>query len=89
MWKELLEDYDIHAPGDLDLDNSIFVGDAAGRIAGDGKPKDFSCSDRNFAANVGITFHTPEEFFLHQKLREFTRSFDPSEYLPDFSAAAG
>ena len=46
MWKELLEDYDIHLPGDLDLQNSIFVGDAGGRIAGGGKPKDFSCSDR-------------------------------------------
>lgn len=46
MWKELLEDYDIHLPGDLDLENSIFVGDAGGRTAGGGKPKDFSCSDR-------------------------------------------
>lgn len=46
MWKELLEDYDVHTPGDLDLENSIFVGDAGGRIAHGGKPKDFSCSDR-------------------------------------------
>jgi hypothetical protein len=45
--------------------------------------------DRNFADNVGITFHTPEEFFLHEQPREFTRAFDPSEYLPDFSAAEG
>jgi bifunctional polynucleotide phosphatase/kinase len=46
MWKELLEDYDIHLPGDLDLEHSFFVGDAGGRTAGGGKPKDFSCSDR-------------------------------------------
>lgn len=46
MWKELLEDYDIHAPDDIDLEHSIFVGDAGGRIAHAGKPKDFSCSDR-------------------------------------------
>ena len=46
MWKEMLEDYGIHSPGDVDLEQSIFVGDAGGRIAGDGKPKDFSCSDR-------------------------------------------
>ncbi|KAG0652282.1 bifunctional polynucleotide phosphatase kinase [Hyphodiscus hymeniophilus] len=71
MWKELLEDYDIHIPGDLDLENSIFVGDAGGRTA----------------RNVGITFHTPEEFFLHEAPREFERSFEPSDYLPDFSAA--
>ena len=46
MWSELLEDYDIGNPGDLDLEESIFVGDAGGRDAGGGKPKDFSCSDR-------------------------------------------
>jgi bifunctional polynucleotide phosphatase/kinase len=46
MWTELLEDYDIHQPGDLDLENSLFIGDAGGRTAGGGKPKDFSCSDR-------------------------------------------
>lgn len=45
MWTEILDDYDIH-PDDLDLENSIFVGDAAGRHAEAGKPKDFSCSDR-------------------------------------------
>lgn len=46
MWKELLEDYDIHAPGDLNLQESIFIGDAAGRDASTGRSKDFSCSDR-------------------------------------------
>jgi DNA 3'-phosphatase len=46
MWKEILEDYDIHSPGSIDLENSVFVGDAGGRIARSGKPKDFSCSDR-------------------------------------------
>ena len=28
--------------------------------------KDFACSDRMFAANIGIKFYTPEEFFLGQ-----------------------
>jgi DNA 3'-phosphatase len=46
MWKELLEDYDIHQPADLNLQDSIFVGDAGGRHASVGHPKDFSCSDR-------------------------------------------
>jgi bifunctional polynucleotide phosphatase/kinase len=46
MWSELIEDYDIHPPHDLDLANSIFVGDAGGRDASHGKPKDFSSSDR-------------------------------------------
>lgn len=47
MWKELLEDYGIHLPSDLDLQRSIFVGDAGGRDAGGGLQKDFSCSDRH------------------------------------------
>ena len=35
---------------------SLYVGDAAGRAKAwaKDKPKDFSCSDRMFAANVGI-----------------------------------
>ena len=34
-----------------------YVGDAAGRLKGwqPGKSKDFSCSDRMFAANIGIS----------------------------------
>jgi bifunctional polynucleotide phosphatase/kinase len=45
MWKELLEDYDISSE-DVDLQESIFVGDAGGRDASKSLPKDFSCSDR-------------------------------------------
>ncbi|KAJ8117412.1 hypothetical protein ONZ43_g4217 [Nemania bipapillata] len=76
MWKALCEDYGI-PEAEVDLENSIFVGDAGGRPA-EGKkiPKDFSCSDRNFAHNVGITYKTPEEFFLDEPPRDFTRHFD-------------
>jgi bifunctional polynucleotide phosphatase/kinase len=44
---------------------------------------------RNFAENVGIQFHTPEEYFLHETPRPFTRTFEPSEYLEDPLAAEG
>lgn len=49
----------------VDLSKSLYVGDAAGRAKDwmKGKPKDFSCTDRMFAANVGISFYTPEAFF--------------------------
>ena len=50
MWAELLEDYDI-SQGDVDLEHSIFVGDAGGREASATKPKDFSCSDRYFSSS--------------------------------------
>lgn len=55
MWTELLDDYDLR-PDDLDLDNSIFVGDAAGREASSGRPKDFSCSDR-YTLHVSQSTH--------------------------------
>lgn len=50
----------------------LYCGDAAGREKGwDGNKKtkkDFSCSDRMFASNIGAnTFVTPEEFFLGMK----------------------
>jgi hypothetical protein len=31
--------------------------------------------------NVGIGFHTPEEFFLNQPAKEMSHRFDPSRYL--------
>ena len=97
MWDEVCDDYDIPAE-EVDLENSVFVGDAGGRTAaakGEGEaagkragaktagpPKDFSCSDRNFAHNVGIPYLTPEEFFLGEAPREFVRDFDLAAYPP-------
>jgi len=52
-----------------DSDVSFYCGDAGGRAKDwkKGAKKDFSCSDRKFAANVGVNFYTPDAFFLEEK----------------------
>jgi len=72
---------------DVDLKESFYIGDAGGRLKGwrSGAKKDFSCSDRSFAFNVGIGFKTPEEFFLDEAA---TKKFswgclDAAAYLKD------
>ncbi|KAJ6092963.1 hypothetical protein N7486_008252 [Penicillium sp. IBT 16267x] len=72
MWKEFVDDYDLDVVG-VDIKNSFFVGDAAGR------PKDHSSSDLGFAANVGLTFKTPEVYFQGQSEQPLT-IFDPTAY---------
>ena len=73
MWTELREELDLD--DQISLDSSFFVGDAGGR------PVDHSCCDRDFAANAGIAFKTPEEFFLQQHPATFSRLFEPKDYL--------
>lgn len=102
MWDALLKDQGLSTK-DLDVGGSIFVGDAAGRIAEGKITKDFSCSDRyvcklrchsnpnadhapkyrDLAANIGIRFNTPEEFFLEEAPRTFVRSLEPGKFLAD------
>lgn len=109
MWRQLLDDHGL--AGTVDLERSIFVGDAAGRSGSTAATKDFSCSDRfvrpeqrpcicsgriatncggnrNFAENVGITFHTPDEYFLGEEPKPFVRDFDPTKFLGEISGAA-
>ncbi|XP_059474148.1 uncharacterized protein F21D5.5 [Neocloeon triangulifer] len=62
----------------ISLLESLYCGDAAGRPEGwaTKKKKDFSCSDRLFAMNIGIKFYTPEEHFQGKSAAPFK--------LPDF-----
>lgn len=90
MWEELLEDYDLQAEGAIDKDGSFYVGDAAGRAKTDKRKKDFAATDRELAANIGIRFRTPEEFFLDGPAETFDHDFNPREYLnrvPDGSGS--
>lgn len=79
MWNELIKNETV------DLSESFYCGDAAGRPATKKTKKDFSNSDRFFAQNIGIKFYTPEELFLKQNCGEFAEpEFDPKslEKLP-------
>ena len=83
MWAEIIEDLDLdESSGGPELESCFFVGDAGGRAAGaQDRKADHACSDRDFAANVGIKFHTPEEYFLKEQVQPFTRDFEPRDYL--------
>jgi bifunctional polynucleotide phosphatase/kinase len=67
----------------IDIKNSFYVGDAAGRIKAGKIKKDFACSDRMFAMNLGIKFYTPEEFFLGKDDREYILNDSAKELFLD------
>ncbi|XP_072311603.1 bifunctional polynucleotide phosphatase/kinase [Eucyclogobius newberryi] len=79
MWTHLCEKANEGVP--VDKAQSFYVGDAAGRPenwAPGKKKKDFSCSDRLFALNLGLQFHTPEEYFLRWRSAPYSLpEFDP------------
>ncbi|XP_041376109.1 uncharacterized protein F21D5.5-like isoform X2 [Gigantopelta aegis] len=64
----------------VNMKESFYCGDAAGRPQNwcPGRKKDFSCSDRLFALNIGLKFYTPEELIKDQKPSAYNMpEFDP------------
>lgn len=51
---------------EIDMAESFYCGDAAGRLANwaPGKKKDHSMADKLMAENLNLRFYTPEQFFL-------------------------
>ena len=75
----------------VDLQNSVYCGDAAGRPKDwkPGKKKDFSCVDRAFANNIRILFKTPEEYFLKESAAKFEwDSIDPHSIVKKASTSS-
>ncbi|ORY83121.1 polynucleotide kinase 3 phosphatase-domain-containing protein [Protomyces lactucae-debilis] len=70
----------------LDMQHSFFVGDAAGRIPQGKLLVDFSCTDRKFAHNAGLVFHTPDAFFCKMPERDFTWSKENDFDISKFTA---
>lgn len=58
------------------MSECLYVGDAAGRAKewSPGKPKDFSCSDRMFAANLEIGIDILNLYFLCLRLKYYEKS---------------
>ena len=86
IWQLIVDKFNDGVKVDLGL--SLYCGDAAGRAKdwSPGKVRDFSCDDRKFGTNIGVNFHTPEEFFLGEnKCAVFDwRTIDSTQLLSNF-----
>ncbi|KAH8383956.1 hypothetical protein KR009_011419 [Drosophila setifemur] len=81
MWDHLKKE--MNEGVEIQEDRCFFVGDAAGRPeTGKGVTKlrkDHSLADRLFAANIGISFYTPEVHFLGKRVEEWNKpGYDPT-----------
>jgi len=66
MWHLLMK---LRGDAQFISSRSMYVGDAAGREQSGNRKKDFSDTDYKLAVNVGVSFQTPERFFLNSSDR--------------------
>lgn len=87
MWEWMTKE--IFSTSQIDIQNSFYVGDAAGRPANwkDGKLKDHSEADRNFATNLQVTFMTPEVFFLKDDPKYHLSGTPPNQHPSSYLGA--
>ena len=75
MWKLLQSEFNNNI--EIDINNSKYIGDAAGRLKNSKGKKDFSSADLLFALNIKIPFFIPEAFFLAEKNFVGKPKFEP------------
>lgn len=80
MWKYLNEQKNDGL--EIDMDQSFYCGDAAGRVAGwaPGKKKDHSMADKLMAENLSLKFYTPEQYFLGHSINNVP--FEKPDFIP-------
>lgn len=90
MWDIVYREHCCLKGANIDKASSFYCGDAAGRaiMTLAGRKKDFSCSDRKFAYNLGVKFFTPEEIFKRAPAAPVDKWHGPSPDLLNSIATA-
>lgn len=89
MWRVLENEFFAKFNCKINMKESFFVGDAAGRLASwkPGRSADWSAVDRKFATNLGLKFYTPEEFVFKEEIVEmYDLGRDPKTLTATISA---
>jgi bifunctional polynucleotide phosphatase/kinase len=66
---------------EVDMEKSVYVGDAAGRLAGPGRRRDHGDTDYKLALNAGLKFLTPEVSFCFLPVCLLSGADDKEHFL--------